>query len=93
MLQALHVRFHGLDGGFLCRVVRLRVVGILFGHGIRLQQTDVAIGRDLCQIEVRFGGAQIGAGLAELLVNFGGFDFRKQLSRRDARTDIGIPLS
>ncbi len=92
LLQPVNVCGHGIDRRLPRAEIADRLIGLLLGDGIRLEQVLPASRGDLCQLLVRLRILQVCASLIQLLINFRGFDLRQQLTLLDVGADVYIPM-
>src|SRR4029077_10462786 len=92
LLQAAHVGLRGSGGGALWRVIAARVVDLLFGNAVCLDQLFITRGGNARKILVGLRGAEIGARLVQLLVHFRRVDVGKQFALLHVAPDIVVPL-
>src|SRR5258708_29102809 len=92
LFQAPHVGRTGFDRGFHCVEIAGRLVGFLLRHGARVHQVLPAARGNLGDVQVGLRGIQVSASLQQLLVEFWGFDLRKQLAFLNERTNVALPM-
>ncbi len=68
-----------------------RLIGFLLGNGVLFEKTLPADGGGVRQIHVGLDALQIGAGLRELLIDFGRVDLGQQIALLHTGADIEIP--
>ena len=91
LLEPCDVAFIRLNDGLIGGQCAVGVIAILLRDRTRFQQVFVALGRDHRQVQIRLGGREIRARLAQLLIDLRCFYLGQQLAFPDMRADIEAP--
>src|SRR5713226_3825466 len=92
LLKAPHVGGTGFGSGFHRAEIADRLVGFLLGDGpVAYQVLPTSCG-DLGDLQVGLRAIQVRSSLKQLLVDFRGFYFRKQLALLNVRANVEIPM-
>ena len=78
--EAAYIGGAGIGGGFFGGEVALGLIGFLLRDGTGADEEFPARGGDLRDVVVGLGGFEVGAGLLQLLVDFGRFNFGQELA-------------
>ena len=89
--ELVYIGLCRLGGTNLAGQVGVLFVGVLFGYRVKRQKVVPALGRDSRELLGRLGGAQIGAGLGNLLVQFGRVDQSQHIAFFYMGADILVP--
>ncbi len=92
LLQPVDICGRGIYRRLLRAEIADRLIGLLPGDGIRLEQVLPANRGRLSQLFVRLRIFQLCASLIQLLIDFRGFDLRQQLTLLDVGADVYIPM-
>src|SRR5882672_1421606 len=91
LLETPHVGGTRFGRGFRRAEIADGLVGFLLGYGPRTHQILPTGGSDFGNVQVGLRGIQLRLGLPQLLVHFGSFDLREQLTFLDMRANVEIP--
>src|SRR5882724_12462545 len=91
-LEAPDIGLRRSDRGAPGGIVTDSVVYFLFGYAVSLDQLFVPCGGDARKIFIGLHGAEVGARLRKLLIDFRAFDFCEKIALLHMAADVVIPL-